>query len=567
MKSAWVLAAGALALSACAAGDYGPREEPVGGDGGLPSIDPGAPPRKPGAGADDEPLPGEKPPGGEQCGAIGPEGLCQGAVLVECRDGQLTRTVCPAEAPVCAFVELERVHQCISDGGAPPPPVDDDPLPGQDPPPEQPGQPGAPCGDVDYLGHCAGDVAEWCQDGALAQANCAANGLTCGWIDGVTGYYCTDAPGDPGAGGEDPPPPAGGDCGDVDYLGYCEGNVAIWCENGALRQHDCAAEGQPCGWVDDVAGFYCGGSGDGPPEADPGGGREDEPPSPPSEDPPVEEEPPTVPEPPAGGDDCYSEPWADGASLAGPRQMMGGDWRQAAREVMRIRWPAGSALLQDGAEVDLESFGDGSGWSPLLESMMTVIHEGTHGWDYAHASWGRTFAYFIAPGRHVEITHVEGFPRAEIAADLPDDSTSLYAGTYLVGEQGSRGFPELMDEGNCYINGMAALAVAGDEYQGGGISGRDGAVAFLLYTQLYLRRARDVHRDTWDALRAEPEIRELVALQWQRSHFWLEVADRYPEIGISDGQIRRHLYTAENLGVLREFTGYELGRSACRSSP
>ncbi|MEM9492164.1 MAG: hypothetical protein AAGC55_23660 [Myxococcota bacterium] len=40
------------------------------------------------------------------------------------------------------------------------------------------------------LGQCDGDVAQWCDSGELRSENCAAQGLSCGYIDDEIGYYC-----------------------------------------------------------------------------------------------------------------------------------------------------------------------------------------------------------------------------------------------------------------------------------------------------------------------------------------------------------------------------------------
>jgi hypothetical protein len=49
--------------------------------------------------------------------------------------------------------------------------------------------------------------------------------------------------------------PAG--CDDVTYAGHCNGNVLVWCENGALATHDCAADGKVCGYQDASTGNNC----------------------------------------------------------------------------------------------------------------------------------------------------------------------------------------------------------------------------------------------------------------------------------------------------------------------
>lgn len=67
-----------------------------------------------------------------------------------------------------------------------------------------------PCGGLDYLGECVGDVARWCSDGTtVAERDCAAEGRVCRWIDDQVGYYCTDPLPTP----IDAGPPTGSDAG------------------------------------------------------------------------------------------------------------------------------------------------------------------------------------------------------------------------------------------------------------------------------------------------------------------------------------------------------------------
>ena len=46
-------------------------------------------------------------------------------------------------------------------------------------------------------------------------------------------------------------------CGDVDYRGQCEGDVAVWCNHRRLARHDCGRRGQTCGWHSDEFGYAC----------------------------------------------------------------------------------------------------------------------------------------------------------------------------------------------------------------------------------------------------------------------------------------------------------------------
>jgi len=62
------------------------------------------------------------------------------------------------------------------------------------------------------------------------------------------------------SGGVDPDPDPdtnGGsdDCGGVTFEGECDGDIAMWCEDGSLLERDCADEGG-CGLTDD-SGYYC----------------------------------------------------------------------------------------------------------------------------------------------------------------------------------------------------------------------------------------------------------------------------------------------------------------------
>ena len=88
-------------------------------------------------------------------------------------------------------------------------------------------------------------------------------------------------------------------------------------------------------------------------------------------------------------------------------------------------------------------------------------------------------------------------------------------------------------------------------------------MAFLLYVQLFLRRARTQYPAVYSQLQSDETIRELVRLQWLRTHFWLEVSDRYPEQGIRDQTIRTHVYSAENLTEMESFLGHPVDASPC----
>lgn len=66
-----------------------------------------------------------------------------------------------------------------------------------------------------------------------------------GWIaDGIAGRLDADDP------------PAG--CGDLSFLGRCDGDVAEWCEaDGVPASRDCGDSDEICAYIDEELGFYC----------------------------------------------------------------------------------------------------------------------------------------------------------------------------------------------------------------------------------------------------------------------------------------------------------------------
>jgi hypothetical protein len=262
--------------------------------------------------------------------------------------------------------------------------------------------------------------------------------------------------------------------------------------------------------------------------------------------------------------DCYCEPFdaaADIADLEG--SFNGANWAEVMIGVLDRRYPASADLLVEMQDDPyFGAFTDSSSFGGLMDSVMTEVHEGTHGWDYGHALGQPYFGYWLRADLQYEPPKIDGFPRSEIYSMLVDDSTSLYANTYLTGQQGTYGWYELLDEMNCYINGMGAIAAVG-EHIPWGVSGRDGAVAFLYYVELYLRRARTAYPDLYAQLQGEPEWVELVQTQWLRTHFLLERADAFPELGIYDQEIRANLYDPDNQAEIEMFIGRPVQASNC----
>ena len=261
---------------------------------------------------------------------------------------------------------------------------------------------------------------------------------------------------------------------------------------------------------------------------------------------------------------CYSEPIHPNESLADLEAAFhGSNWLDTILETTERRYPSGHDLLfimQD--DPYLSWFVDTSSFAMLMESLMTVVHEETHGYDYENAQWGVTFAYWIRSEWQPSVHHYEGFPRSEILSMIENDSTDLYADTYLTGTQGTYDYMELLDELNCYINGLAAIALVG-EYEPWGISARDGALAFTYYLELYLRRARNVYPDFYASLQADDHMVDLVLIQWLRLHYFLDVSYAFPNLGVNDHAIEALVHDSANQSEIEQLVGRSLQASPC----
>lgn len=260
---------------------------------------------------------------------------------------------------------------------------------------------------------------------------------------------------------------------------------------------------------------------------------------------------------------CYWEPICPDADLGDVKaSYSGGAWLSSSLTALDRRYPGGGCLLGMYGQ-ELSPYADTWSFEALSESMMTVLHEGTHGYDYEHAIYPSYFSLYQNCDVTLKIPWLDGFPRSEILAEVQGSGTQLYDGTYLTGVQGTYGFAELLDEWNCYINGMAGIGILGDWVDVYGISGTDGALALAYYTELYLRVARTQYPSTYATITGDPEIVEALRTLWNRMHFFYEVAANYAYLSIEAETIESELYAPENLAELEMVLGSPVGASSC----
>jgi len=262
--------------------------------------------------------------------------------------------------------------------------------------------------------------------------------------------------------------------------------------------------------------------------------------------------------------DCYDEPYFPDADISDLRSAYTASaWEATVFSVLERRYPAGHDLLDEMRDDPyIELFAEPQSFGTLMASLDTIVHEETHGWNYQNSIHPTRFSYWLRADLIYTPRWYDGFARSEIADLVEGNSTSLYASTYLVGTQGTYGFAELMDELDCYINGLGAVASLGEEMPYG-FSARDGAVAFLYYLELYLYEARTEHSEIYASLQSDSEVVDLVRTQWLRTHFFLQFADESPKLGIYDDEIRELLYDPDNQREIEDFIGQELEASHC----
>ena len=215
------------------------------------------------------------------CEELSFEGCCdQNGALFWCDGGSLSTIDCGANDNTCGWSVDAGYYDC-GQVGADASGVHPMECPWEDCP-ENPCE-GLECGVV------CGETCGSCGDAAFCGADnqcvaCSCEGKTCG--DDGCGNSCGECgEGDVCDVDQCVPNP----CGAVTFEGCCDGTLAIWCQDGAIQEVDCATadpDGGPmeCGWLAEQSYYYCGGSG-----ADPAGTHPLECPAPP--EPPADEDP------------------------------------------------------------------------------------------------------------------------------------------------------------------------------------------------------------------------------------------------------------------------------------
>jgi len=156
------------------------------------------------------------------CGSVTYQGTCSGDTLTYCASNERLVTIdCQAQFGMgCGLQNAEIGNNCLPAAGA---------L--------------TACGDIDFMGTCNGNTVTWCSGDELKEYDCGVLDAQCGWFDDSIGHWCVQA---------------ASSCGDIDFLGTCQGDTVLWCDNnGSLKNKDCSADGRTCGDFGGSIGFWC----------------------------------------------------------------------------------------------------------------------------------------------------------------------------------------------------------------------------------------------------------------------------------------------------------------------
>ncbi|MBB5856283.1 hypothetical protein ACFQ05_25745 [Amycolatopsis umgeniensis] len=267
---------------------------------------------------------------------------------------------------------------------------------------------------------------------------------------------------------------------------------------------------------------------------------------------------------------CYEEPVQPKADVSDIKAgFQSSKWLQTIQAVYKRRWPSGEGLaIAQAKDKYFSQFVTKTSFNGLAESLMVAIHEETHMWDLdpSRTSWDVYMSAWINNSRKaMKVPLHGGFPRREILPLITDKLTDSMDGIYLRDQQqGSYRMQGVMAELNAGLMGLPAATVVAEYIQGVGASNsRDIAATNIRYLLLYLRVAKARYPDYWAKAKAQPELRELVLVEFLRAAYWLDQSAPYAsKLGSADvDKIVAKNYAPENIAILEEFTGAKVNTS------
>ncbi len=258
----------------------------------------------------------------------------------------------------------------------------------------------------------------------------------------------------------------------------------------------------------------------------------------------------------------YSEPLTDFADLGDLRSGYRPDrWYPTLLEVLKRRFKNGhyvvTKLKNSETEAKFWVGSDNDTFDHLLDATNLVVHEMNHQLDAQESTFTisvQTHAYVVRDDLTLIVPLIQTFPRSEIAVYVVGPLDNFYRATYLEGRGGQEGFIMLADELNAYTQSIFVDYGLNDQFpRGQRRSARDGLVTMMMYTEFYLRHAREKHPADYAALHDKPEMRAAVELLWARAMFILDVTKDLPGLSLNAAPIEAEMRKPEMLAEIERF--------------
>lgn len=258
----------------------------------------------------------------------------------------------------------------------------------------------------------------------------------------------------------------------------------------------------------------------------------------------------------------YSEPLTDRPALDDLRTgYSAARWYETMLEVLRRRYPTGhhivTSLEDSKGKATLWTGGRTGTFDDLVRAMEVAVHEMNHQLGFQEGfipTIGKKYFYEVRADLRVTVDVVPTYARSEIAQFVTGPLENQYKSTYLTGQSGTQGFFNLLDEFNAYTHSMFTGYGLHDLFPPNQrVSHRDGLVTMMLYVELYLRQARTKHPADYAALRADPAVRDLVKLLWDRANFILDETEDIRGLALNAEAVEAEMRKAELWGEVGRY--------------
>ncbi len=257
-------------------------------------------------------------------------------------------------------------------------------------------------------------------------------------------------------------------------------------------------------------------------------------------------EPPPGDAPPPGSDPELPESAFDCSGAIRPAEDLSdlktgftaAGWRDTAITALDRRYPDAAWIVRsvpDPENFDVWFSGQGTeSWDAVQMGLSAAVHEDVHIVGFGRLQPAR-YTWLLSQEQALSAPIVSTFHRSAIADDLPPAAASMsYRATYLEGDSGAQGFETLLDEFNAYTWSLLVEAAMVDQAGNRTTSARDGLLTMMLYTELYLARARTSKPAVHAAIAEEAELAAAVVTLWDRAVCALRLAGNHPRLGIED---------------------------------